>query len=257
METIDDAGKQKNNRSQLTDVLRSNPDAADCEQCLTHLEVYIAAQLAQEDYLDRFPTVAGHLDTCPDCAGAYARLYEVELAAAANLFDSSVSAPAPDLGFLSTEEAELADPSAEMNLEQYLRAALERTGDLLRLTLSTDLLTLLQPSTAPAPTRAPADSTRYADLLLELDPPEMMRDDLPLTVTAYRDSQQPEYCLVEVVVEPPDRSWPDLAGINVTLLIAAERQVATTDAWGLASFENVPIIHLANLSLETTLSPPA
>jgi hypothetical protein len=58
---------------------------------------------------------------------------------------------------------------------------------------------------------------------------------------------------VEVIVEPPGRSWPDLEGTTVALIVAGERREAVTDAWGLAAFEGIPVARLSDMVLEITL----
>ncbi len=75
----------------------------------------------------------------------------------------------------------------------------------------------------------------------------------PIGLAAYRDAQHPAECLIEARVRLPDRSWPDLGDIPVTLIVAGERREATTDAWGLASWEGVPIARLSELQVEVTL----
>ncbi len=135
-------------------------------------------------------------------------------------------------------------------LAERLRAVLHRVGDRFTLQLSPELLPLLRPFPAAARTRAPADTERYDEVLLALDPDEALRPDLPVTLRAYRDAHRPEACLVEVMVEPPGRSWPELEGIGIALIVAGERREATTDAWGLAAFEGIPVAQLADMTLE-------
>jgi hypothetical protein len=231
----------------LVKALRSRPDDAACLACLDRLDEYMAAQLAGQDYTAHFPDVAVHLDACPDCAGAYARLYELELAEAAGRLPQSERLPAPDLCFLSREAA------GPFSLAQRLRAALRRTGDRLMLQLSAELLPLLRPLPAAMAVRAPAEAERYGEVLLVLEPDETLRPDLPVNLTAYRDAQRPEECLVEVVVEPPGQSWPDLEGIPVALIVSGERREVISDAWGLAAFPGVPIARLPDMAVEITL----
>ena len=68
-------------RAQLVEAIRFTPAESACRACLDHLDGYIAAQLAGQDYIALLPAVAAHLDACPECATAYARLYELEVAA--------------------------------------------------------------------------------------------------------------------------------------------------------------------------------
>ncbi len=251
-------GSAEERRALLIEVLRSEPDDAACQACLDRLDEYIAAQLDGQDYVACFPDVAMHLDACLDCADTYARLYELELAEAADCLPQPDHVPDPDLSFLLPGTAGPLSPAALRTrsaaaLTERLRAALHRVGDRLTLQFSTDLLLSLRPSPAAAQVRAPADTERYGEALLILEPDEALHPDLPVTLTAYRDTRRPDACLVEVVVEPPGRSWPELGGIAVALIVAGERHEARTDAWGLVALEGIPIARLADLTLEITL----
>jgi hypothetical protein len=252
--------KEEGGQARLIRALRSKPDDEACQACLGQLDEYIAAQLAGEDYVARFANVAVHLDACPDCAGAYARLYELERAETVNGLPQPDQLPDPDLGFLRHPAEEPLSPTTRQaslkapDLAQQLRHAIRRPGERLTLQLSADLLALLRPSPTALLTRAPADTERYGEILLSLEPAMVPDLDIPLTLTAYRDAHQPEMCLVEAVVEPAGRSWPDLSGIQVTLHLAGEKREAITDAWGVASFEGVRINDLAGMALEVTLT---
>lgn len=235
----------------LMEILQLEPDEKVCQSCLAQLTDYIETQLAHQDYLTHFPEVATHLDACLECAGAYARLYELALAEATSGLPYPAQIPAPDLRFLGLT----ANPvnQASLSLVEPLRSAFSLIGNRLRLQLSPELLAGWQPSLAFMATRASAETERYHEILFALEPDETLRSDLPLTITAYRDVDHPENCLVEVIVEQTGRSWPDLAGIPVVLHLAAEQQEALTDAWGLVSFSAVPVDQLANLVFEVTV----
>ena len=249
----------KERRGLLMEVLRSEPDDAACQVYSRQLDQYVTAQLAGEDYMARFPGLAVHLDACPDCADIYARFYELELAEAADRLPQPEHLPDPDLSFLLSENTRPLSPAALRSrlrataLAERLRTTLHRIGDQITFQLSAELLPLLRPSPAAAWVRAPNDSERYDKVLLALDPGETLRSDLPITLTAYRDAHHSGMCLLEVLVEPPGRSWPELGGIGVSLIVADERRRATTDAWGLAAFEDVPIAQLTDITFEITL----
>lgn len=240
-------------------VLRFEPDDVACQTCLSRLDEYVASQLVGEDYVTHFPDVAMHLDACPNCADAYARVYELTLAEAADRLPQPDHLPDPDLSFLLPGAMDSLSPAALRAglrfkaLAERLQAAFSRTGDRLTLQLSTELVQLLQPSPAVAQVRAPADAERYDKVLLTLEPDEALLPDLPVTLVAYRDAHRPELCLVEAVVEPPGRSWPELEGIVVALIVAGGRREAMTDAWGLAAFEGIHVAQLAELILEIEL----
>lgn len=229
----------------LARILQARPPESACQTCLEQLDGYVTAQLAGQDYAVRFPEVAAHLDACPDCAEAYGRLYELELAAATGRLPLPNRLPKPDLSFLA--------PQAAPGLAEALSAAVRRLGNGLTFHLSAGLLPLLRPAPALAAVRVPADSVRYGEVLLALEPDDARRAGLPLGLTAYRDARRPEVCLLEVKVEPPGRSWPDLGGTTVTLTAAGDQRRAVTDAWGLAAFEGVAVAHLAQLMVEIEL----
>ena len=92
---------------QLYELLRSaSPSESECELYLPRFDAYIAAQLAGEDYLTRFSEIAIHLDSCESCADSYARLYELEVALAAEALPAPQTIPAPELSFLSAPKAQ-------------------------------------------------------------------------------------------------------------------------------------------------------
>ncbi|MCI0441323.1 MAG: hypothetical protein L0177_19655, partial [Chloroflexi bacterium] len=126
------SGNGEDRRARLVKALLFQPDHAACQACLDRLDEYVAAQLAGVDYRARFPEVALHLDACLDCAGAYARLYELELAIAEDRLPQPGRWPSPDLSFLHSGAG----------LMERLREAIRRVGDRLTLQLSADLLPL-------------------------------------------------------------------------------------------------------------------
>ena len=69
----------------------------------------------------------------------------------------------------------------------------------------------------------------------------------------YRDEQQPQNCLVEVAVRPPDRAWPLLAGILVALELPDLRREQRTNPWGVAAFAQVPVAELDKLVIEVQI----
>jgi hypothetical protein len=237
----------------------SEPDIATCAACISQLDGYIAAQLSGQDYQARFPDVAVHLDACLDCAGAYARQYELALAEATDRLPHPDHLPRPNLSFLRPSTTDPLTPGAAHTslsaqaVTERLRTAVRRVGNRLTLQLSADLVSLLRPMSPTPALRAPDDAERYREVLLTLDPHEPSHPEMPFGLSAYLDTHQPERCLVEVTVVPPDREWPDLGGIRVALIAAAETRETRTDAWGLASFEDVPVARLADLSIEIDL----
>ena len=226
-----------------------------CDDCISQLSDYVDAQLEGQDYQALFPEVAIHLDACLECARAYARLYELELAVRAGHLPQTNSIPVPNLVFLSSGTTQSRSTestpsgSKSTSLLDRLRASLEWAGDLLTFHLSPDLFILLQPAQATASLRA-AGQARYSEILLQLEPQTSMQSELPFRMVAYRDAQNPEMALVEITWMPPGREWPDLAGATVIFSFNDKKRQETTDSWGLAIFENIPVSDLPTMTVQ-------
>jgi hypothetical protein len=182
-----------------------------CEACLSQLADYVSAQCSGEDYLAQYPAVAAHLDNCLNCASAYARLYELELAARADELPSLDRVPEPDLGFLLSQAHKPLPASVlrrRLQLEavaEKLRTALQRVGARVTLQLSADLLPLLQPAPAVRDVR-PGRRTIFRCCSASIQQSRAPTTDRP---AAYRDALHPDECLIEARIILPDRSWPD------------------------------------------------
>lgn len=237
---------EKDRLARLAQALRSEPTEADCQTCINQLDDYIAAQLAGKNYVAQFPRVTVHLDNCIACAEAYARLYDLEVAINADLLPEIAKMPSPDLSFL-------AQPTKVTNLADVLRQSLTQLGNRFTLKFSADMLALLVPPPATVPTRAPTDSVRYSNMFFSLKPNESMQSEFPATISIFRDNEEPSACLIEVAVAPENRTWPDLAGIEVTFSVDDDERTAITDPWGLVSFADIPIERLGDMSIDITL----
>lgn len=223
-------------------MLRQQPNEADCRVCLSQLHDYVVAQQAQEDVQTRFAWTRQHLDSCVACAEVYGQLYEMVLAEAQNQLPQPEHIPAPDLSFLT----------AVPHLPTALNQAIQQTRQRFSLQLNELLASLLAPLPQAALTRS-TDGGRYGQKLLELTPEQLPEAALPLTLTAYGDQDQPGRCLVEVTVEPPGLSWPDLAGREVQLTTGEQTLTAQTDEWGTAVFPDILILDLDTLRLDVSL----
>lgn len=239
-------GDVETQRRRLLKVLYSEASDEECARCLSIIDEYVTAQLAGKDYLSKFADVALHLDRCVSCAATYARLYELESATEVPHPVRLENIPAPDLSFL--------DPNrTRAQLVEQIRDSISRAGEQFTLKFTAGLFSLLQPSPVALRSRAPSDSQRYGNVLLLLNPAEVPGLDLPLNVTAYEHLQQSQTCLVEVIVKPPGTSWPDLGGRKVTLHFDGTTYQNNTDAWGVASFEDVPVEALSQMRIEVSL----
>jgi hypothetical protein len=236
-------------RERLKEALQVKTDAAACDAVMSQLDTYVAAQLDGRDPFTHYPHIAVHLDGCLSCATAYGRLYHLALAEQSETLPTLQHIRQPDLSFLT--------PTSPLStLADRLRTALERAIEQLengwRFRLSADLLPLLQPQSAPVPLRAPDKSERYTELILALEPPGELQAELPFKLMVYKDSQTPTECLVEVWVQPPARAWPRLAGFIVTLQLPEPTFQKTTNPWGVAAFEHIPVDALNNLVIIVT-----
>ena len=228
------------------------PTEAECLQNRPRLGAYAAAQAAGEDYRSLFPETAAHLDACLECAAAYARLYELELALSRGELPPARETPSPDLGFLRAAPAARPSSAAgEPSLLEQLRHALQRAGDRLTLHLSPGLLLALQPAPSAALRAAPGE--RYAQPILQWSPTPEQQAEFPFRLAAYQNARQKELCLVEVTLAPPGREWPELSELSVSLTWGGEQRQALTDAWGTAVFEDIPTAWLEAMTIQAGL----
>lgn len=223
-------------------LLQSTPTEADCDRCLAELTAYVTVQLEGGSYQAQFPTVAQHLDGCVVCAEAYARVYEVELAERNGRLPQPAHIPQPDLSFLA--------PAA--NLWTVLQTALHITQTRITLQLDGILAALLAPQPILALTRA-VESGRFGQQLLALTPDQTPETALPFSLAVYADKENPEMCLVEITVDTPGLSWPDLGGSQVSVNYAKVILQEMTDDWGTAVFPDIPRVELENLRFEIIL----
>ncbi|MFO7683581.1 MAG: hypothetical protein R6X34_26405 [Chloroflexota bacterium] len=246
--------QSKGSRNQIQTflaVLRAEPTEADCERCLAQLNDYVENQLASGDYRREFPRTAQHLDGCVSCAEMYERVYALLWAERNGHFDrlgtdrlpQPAPIPEPDLSFLT--------PSA--TLWTALQTALQHSQQRLTLQLNAVLAALLVPQPTLAATRTGEDG-RFGSQLLALNPDQLPQTELPFSLAAYADKQNPDLCLVEITVEPPGLSWPDLGGREVSVGYGEVAFTELTDDWGTAVFADIPLAALESLRLEIQLS---
>lgn len=223
-------------------MLRQQPNEDDCRICLSQLPDYVDAQQAQKEVKTQFAWTRQHLDSCVACAQAYGPLFDLVLADAQNQLPRPEHIPTPDLSFLT----------AVPHLPTALSQAIQQTRQRFTLQFNELLTNLLAPPPQTAPTRATGEG-RYSQKLLELTPAQLPEATLPITLTTFADQEQPGRCLVEITVEPPGLSWPDLAGRAVTLTVGEQTLTAQTDEWGTAVFPNILSLNLDTLNLDVSL----
>ncbi|MCA9951394.1 MAG: hypothetical protein KDE48_17205 [Anaerolineales bacterium] len=232
---------------QLHKILQTELTTDACHYYLDQISDYITYQFIGEDYRSKCVETAVHLDSCPNCSAAYARLYELEFAAAQESLPELTNLPAPDFSFLNagvvTENGRLAK----------IKSAIQEIGDKFVLVLTEELVGLLRPLPNTTPVLRSSSAERYAEIFFQLDPTDLPYSNLPFTITAFRDAQMSDNCLVEVRVQPPEQSWPTLSGKKVNLKMSTQTIAGTTDAWGLAVFNDVRITNLATATIEVSL----
>lgn len=226
-------------------LLRTEANEENYQRCLEQLDEYVTAQINGEPYLEQFSDLAVLLDAHPECVEAYALLHELITADLNQTLAQPQHVPQPDLSFLR---------AAVPSLLSQLTAALQQTADTITLTLSEALVAALRPLPTAAPALRRAQSDRYGEELVKLEPENALPLPIPFTLQAYRDNQNPSQALIEITVQPPGKSWPELAGYPVTLHYANQSRQATTDAWGIVSFLEIPVQFLSQLVIEVHLA---
>jgi hypothetical protein len=227
--------------AQFIQVLAPKPQDTRLHLTIDQVDDYVHAQLAGQSYIALFPEAVRHLDSCIACAESYQLLYELALAETMARLPIPASMPTPDLAFL------VLVPST--SLIEQIRAAVQRIGQQISLQLTPALLPALRPAYALSTLRSAAPAQRYGEKLIHLEPPADLLTEWPVSLVVYRDVAYNGLCLVEIMVEPPGRYWPDLAGILVTLTINQETQSDFTDAWGMVVFERAPIAWLSEMKI--------
>lgn len=224
----------------LWTLLQRPPEASACQACLGTLAAYVTDQLAGKAYTTLWPEVAEHLDGCVICAEVYDRLYTLEAMALPTTLPLPSLLPAPDLSFLARPP----------DWTTRLGALIHWAGQSVQIRFLADAFAFPPPQASLSPVwRAPDGGERYQEIIFVWPPDDSLRAPLPLKMTVYRDALQPALSLVEIILEPPDRQWPDRAGIAVALAWPGEGRQMATDAWGLAAFSDVPVERLAELTL--------
>jgi hypothetical protein len=244
----------------LAEALIEPTDEAACVACLNALEPYVDTQLAGGDYQMIWPAVARHLDSCVLCAESYARIYEIRLLG--DTLPVPPAIPEPDLGFLQrTSPAPLIEQQSTLGdvatrLGEALASAVERSGERLRLRLSSALLELLPPPLATAP--AMRSATSEGTLLVDLTLPEPSAAVERFRFSVHARQGAPDRSIVRVEIALRGREWPDLADVPITLDVDGDRHEHSTDAWGEAIFEDVPTAAVPRLQIEvdTEAVPP-
>lgn len=225
----------------LVDVLRRKQTEEACSACIDRLETYITAQIGGSFEPTQHKETAMHLDSCISCSTAYELLYDVIEAEQNGTLPIPAAIPTPNLDFLGEK----------VSLTDKLRDAVRVTAEKLTVQLDQLLLSLLVQEQAgqPAMVRSGGDG-RYTNKLFELSSSQLPGEMVPLKIAAFKDNEQAGVALVEVNVEPPGKTWPDLANYEVNLSTRSQEETAVTNEWGTAVFPAVNIQYLGTLRLQ-------
>lgn len=227
---------------ELARTLVQGEDEQACERCLDQLEAYVEAQLGGRAYTSLFPDVARHLDGCVACAEAYGLLYEALASTAAA---EPAHIPEPDLSFLGARESS----SPGVALQAAVKDALTQFAAGLQLTLTRALLDLFRPGPGMAEAVRGGDPAALLELTLDDPSPSVAQ----LQISVYPAVDAPEACDLRAQLRLPGRDWPDLAGVAVIVSAAGLHREATTDAWGEAVIEGLPLSALEGAQIEVRL----
>lgn len=215
------------------------------DQLFDRLHRYVTRQLEGELYRELDPDLALMLDRDPALSEAYAALYDLEEAARSESFltEAPEAVPRPDLSFIGSR------PKAD--LIGIVADHIRRAGREISVRLSAELMAIFPPSPALAAGLRQAEPERFGEKLLILEG-QSLPEPQPLTLIVYADREQPGSVLVEVEVSLPDRVWPDLEGVAVTINVGERVEEVETDPWGIAVFDNVPRNLLDNVVVRIT-----
>jgi hypothetical protein len=240
--------------SQVAEILRvlfegdASP-APDCRACQEQLAAYVDAEMAGLDAEPGFSAVRAHLQSCENCQVDYQELREL---LALERADEMTAPPAPaafDFGYL---EAPVAGPdgAATTRKPASARTWWWDTAGRLIIRFSADLLSgLATPGLQPSYLKG----TRASEVEYAMTDPA---EDVEVRVRAAPSQEGSAAYDVVVDVEAARRGgWPHLAGILVTLRTGKNEAATTreTDAFGTASFEDIPAEALPELVFEITI----
>jgi hypothetical protein len=227
----------------LVEILKQEVSEESCSRCIEQLDVYISAQFAGEACSTIFMETAMHLDSCTSCSTAYELLYEVTEAENSNRLPTPTTLPSPNLAFLQEK----------VSLVDQLKQALQVTKESITIQLDQLLLSLLvQEQAGQLAAVRSGGNGRYTNKLFQLSSKQLPGETVPLTIAAFKDNEQAGVCLVEVNIEPPGKSWPELSNYKVDLALRSQTETAVTDEWGTALFPTVPLQYLGTMRLQVS-----
>jgi hypothetical protein len=238
--------------------------AIDHATCRDMIPSYVQQELANNPVEQLFPTVAMHIETCPDCEAAYYREFRQQ-----GLLKSV--AELQQVGHPSDVLAKLLSPVA-VNSTSVLVAPgwLETTWQSGRAWLDQASITWRQfeivfsklvsqeslgsQDTVPAWVLAGLQGGdeelqgRWQKQMGDSFTVVVMESKLEVHCELSTDRLAPEQCRLDIAVTLHDR-FGDYSGVEITLLYADVAKVATTDALGKSHFDGIPRSQLQALRL--------
>lgn len=210
-------------------------DLLTCQECEDLLPEYMQAEEMGEASGARWRAMAFHLETCPHCSAAHAKLGEFAELAWGERGEEPAQYPVPDLSFLRSTKSASRVP---WRINEWGSLVIEFSSELLR--------SLRPPALQPAYAAAGLKSGESQETLIAL---EETINELQVIIRAKRIESDPALCTVDVQVNIPGRGgWPNLADTEVVLKRNNQTlETQQTDAFGKVVFEEIVTADLAQL----------
>lgn len=201
------------------------------EMCLSLLAEYAAATALGRPTRD-YPAVAAHLAQCATCRAELAQLLDLVEPIYAGTIAASTEAPRVRLDFLN--------PVGPQTMPD---ATTLRTGGRQLVVVSSERL-------VAAARRLALASPARGESLFRYSPAPQPPGNLQIVVEVFVSDEDPQLVTVQVLVDVPDRSPVDQAGVMVALDVGGRQFRGQTEATGVVTFSAVPLVDLAGMRVE-------
>jgi hypothetical protein len=200
------------------------------------LDAYAVAALASENYVERFPDVAAHLDGCVRCS----TLYEVT-------YDMLVAEEQPPGTAVRERKLDTIRTAINLRFAEERVAATRQIQGVLKLVLTRRWLDVLpEPSSGIAARR---DDARYTLFELRLDGLEPPIANCAVQAITEVDAMD-DRCELRIEVTLQGRLWPFATPCLVHIRYGEREQRARTDPFGVVVFRDIPRALLEGLQIE-------
>jgi hypothetical protein len=240
--------------------MEAKPSAfkVDCDRCQATLAEYVRLELGGQEAQQAYPEITFHIEQCETCEAAYYREFRAQgqnktIAALRQVGDRSQVETVMQQILASHPPPSLPHPSWRQMVRDYGRIWLEQeTGRWRQLWLSLAAL-------GNAPQKAPALTGMMG---LDSPPPNVVGEwsitspdaniEIKLVITADPTAAAKDQCRIDIALTLKDY-FGDFSGVQITLLWAESVYIKETDAWGKASFSQLPCHQLPLMSLQIVL----